>query len=296
MPPKSRLVHFEPGMGLTDLCIMGILRKLTFVLGLILVADMLAGQTTLLPASSVWQYASGVAGWKDDAFGSLRHPAMPGSSSRLSMGILGESMYGIPGAAMLSAVMGGRLGTGVVGGVMDHRSFSGSGETRLVFGYALPLSSALRAGLRLGFQSWRMPGHRMISGIPIEWGLLYRQQRLAVGVTASHPVSTSRIKESSGIPVVFRVSTGYELSPTTGLALDVVREQGWGLSCRPMIFYQPIPTLRLNGGVMADRGSMFLGIRYKRGMWAMNLFFDRHPLMGWTGAFGFDHGLNREAE
>lgn len=283
-------------MGLTDLCVMGMIRNLTFVLGFIMAGDTLVAQTTLLPTSSVWQYTSGVAGWKDDAFGSLRHPAMPGSSGGLSMGILGESMYGIPGAAMLSAVMGARLGSGVMGGVLDHRSFSGSGETRLVFGYALPLSTALRAGVRLGFQSWRMPGHRMIAGIPIEWGLLYRQQRLAVGVAAAHPVTIANIKERSGIPVVFRISTNYELSPTSGLALDVVREEGWGLSCRPMIFYQPIPTLRLNGGVVADRGSMFLGIRYGRGMWGMNLFFDRHPLLGWTGAFGFDHRSIREGE
>ena len=275
---------------------MGMFRNLTFVLVFAMLGDSLCCQTTLLPAGSVWQYASGVAGWKDDAFGSLRHPAMPGSPGGLSMGILGESMYGIPGAAMLSAVMGGRLGTGVIGGVMDHRSFSGSGETRLVCGYALPLSSSLRAGLRLGFQAWRYPGHRMISGIPIEWGVIYRHQRLAVGIATSHPVTISRMKENSGIPVVFRVSTSYELSPTTGLVLDVVREEGWGLSCRPMIFYQPTPALRLNGGVVADRGSVFLGIRYRRGMWVMNLFFDRHPLMGWTGAFGFDHSLNREAE
>ncbi len=269
-------------------------KLLMMVMSMLMGVKDISGQTVLLPAHSVWQYAAGVAGWKGDAFGGLRHPVMAGLSGPASVGLTGESMSGIPGAAMLSAVAGFRSGAGVFGCALDHRSLAGSGETRFVFGYALPLSASLRAGMRLGYQGFRVPSHRMVSGLPVEWGLIYRQHRLSVGLAASHPVTLSAHKNHPGIPSVFRVTTTYELSAGAGLALDVVREEGWGLSCRPMFFYAPHTSFRLTGGVITDEGTMFLGIRYGRSSLGMQMFFERHPLLGWTGAFGIDHHFQRE--
>ena len=125
----------------------------------------LSGQTVLQPSASVWQYAAGVAGFKGDAFGAIRHPAMPSGGGRMSLGLSAESVSGLSGMTMISAVAGFRLGQGVAGGSLDHRSMSGSGETRLTFGYALPLSASLRAGLRLGFQGLRIPAHRVVTAM-----------------------------------------------------------------------------------------------------------------------------------
>jgi hypothetical protein len=296
MPPKSRLPHFEQACCRWDLCRMSKARLFTFVFALLMLMKDISGQTVLMPAHAVWQYAAGLAGSKQDAFGILRHPAMSEIPGLASLGFAGESMSGIPGTATLSAVAGIRSGGGVAGCVLDHRSMAGSGETRILFGYALPLSSSLRVGLRIGFQGFRVPSHRMISGLPIEWGLVYRQHRLSFGVAASHPVTLSSHRSHPGIPGVFRVTATYELSTGTGLALDVVREEGWGLSCRPMFFYAPNTAFRLTAGVIADKGSMFLGLRYQRSSLGFQMLFDRHPLLGWTGAFGIDHYFQGEVK
>jgi hypothetical protein len=297
MPPKSRLMHFELGWGLSDLCTMSIYKKMMMVFACMVMVKAMVGQTVLLPVHTVWQYAAGVAGWhENDVFGALRHPAMSGRRPMKSMGLLAESMPGIQGSVMLSSMIGFSVGGGVVGCVLDHRSLAGSGESRLVFGYALPLSPALRVGVRLGIQGFRVPSHRTISGLPVEWGLVYKHGKLSAGVAASHPVTLATYKTHAGIPAIFRVSTTFELSAGTGLALDVVREEGWGISCRPMVFYHPTPAWRLTGGVVVDRGSMFLGMRYARSSMGVHLFFDRHPMLGWTGAFGIDYDMHQEVE
>ena len=251
----------------------------------------LSGQTVLQPSASVWQYAAGVAGFKGDAFGAIRHPAMPSGGGRMSLGLSAESVSGLSGMTMISAVAGFRLGQGVAGGSLDHRSMSGSGETRLTFGYALPLSASLRAGLRLGFQGLRIPAHRVVTAIPVEWGLVYRHQRMSVGLSAALPVALTRDPAIPRSPSVFRVTTTCEVAPGSGLALDVIREEGWGLSCRPMVFYQPAEALRMMVGMTADNGSFFFGIRHQRSAWGMILFFQRHPLLGWTGSFGIERDV-----
>jgi hypothetical protein len=274
---------------------MGMRKMMWLLCCLILMVNGGVGQTVLLPAHSAWQYAAGVSGWNDDdVFGALRHPAMPVGIRERSMGLQGESMSGIPGASMLSCMVGFQAGSGVVGGVLDHRSFAGTGESRVVLGYALPLSSRLRAGVRLGVQGFRIPAHPLLIGIPVEWGLVYRHQKLSFGVAASQPVNLSQRELHPGIPAIFRFTTTFELSAGTGLALDVAREEGWGLSCRPMVFYQPSPSFRLTGGLVADKGSIFLRGRYKRASMGFHMFFDRDPYMGWTGAFGVDYQKNRE--
>ena len=295
MPPKSRLNHFEEGMGVADLCSMGRSKMMALLFSMNVMVNGIVGQTVMLPVHTVVQYAAGVFGWDDgDAFGALRHPAMSVGFRGRSMGLLAESMTGIPGTTMLSSMIGIRAGSGVIGGVLDHRSMSGAGESRLAVGYALPLSSRLRAGIRLGVQGLSVPAHRTIIGMPVEWGLVYRHQQLSFGVAASQPVTLSPGKLHPGIPAVFRMTTTFELSAGTGLALDVVREEGWGLSCRPMVFYQPSPGFRLSSGLVADKGSIFLGIRYRRSSMGFHMFFDRHPYLGWTGAFGIDYQEKRE--
>jgi hypothetical protein len=134
----------------------------------------------------------------------------------------------------------------------------------------------------------------MISGLPIEWGMVYRQHRLSVGMAATYPVTLSSQKKHPGIPGNYRMTATYELSAGTGLALDVFREEGWGLSCRPMFFYAPNTAFRLTAGVIADKGSMFLGLRYQHSSLGFQMLFDRHPLLGWTGAFGIDHHFQGE--
>lgn len=256
----------------------------------------LSAQSLLQPSGAVWQYAAGVGGWKEDAFGALRHPAMPGAKGHMSMGLSAESVSGLSGMTMISAVAGFRLGRGVAGACLDHRSMAGSGETRLSFGYALPLSSTLRAGLRLGFQGLRIPAHRAITAIPVEWGLVYRYQRLSVGFSAGLPVALTRDPGMTRSPSVFRVTTACEVGPGAGLALDVIREEGWGLSCRPMVFYQPAAAFRLTTGVTAGDGSFFFGTRHQRSVWGVTLFFQRHPLLGWTGSFSIDRNIESEDE
>ena len=295
MPPKSRLIHFEQGMGQTDLCEMGTWKMMWLFCCLIVMVNQGVGQTVLLPVHAAWQFAAGVSGWDEgDAFGRLRHPAMSLGIRERSMGLQAESMSGIQGVSSLSYLIGFQAGAGVVGGVLDHRSLAGTGESRLVLGYALSLSSRLRAGVRLGVHGFRVPAHPFMIGIPVEWGLIYRHEKLSFGIAASQPVNLSQRKLHPGIPAIFRVTTTFELTAGTGLALDVVREEGWGLSCRPMVFYQPTPALRLTSGLIADKGALFLGIRYARSSVGYHLFFDRHPYLGWTGAFGIDYHKKRE--
>lgn len=246
-----------------------------------------AAQTVLLPRNAVWQYVAGVAGWKDDAFGRYRHPAMSGGENRILAGIQGESYAGLQGTAMLSMACSGAAGSGLLGFGLDHRSFLGAGESRVSLGYALPISRRLRVGLRMGYYQLRVPGHSSEISIPVEWGVSYRQERISIGFAAIQSIQPGATSDHPSTPAIFRISTVWSLSEGAGLAFDVVREDGWGLSGRPMVWYRPVGGLRILGGMVVDEGSAFLGVSYKMIPLGVDLFFERHARMGWIGAVGF---------
>jgi hypothetical protein len=271
---------------------MRIYHFLILVVFILLQAFTALGQSVLLPRSAVWQYAAGLAGWTDDAFARYRHPAMPAAEGRPALGFQGESYAGVRGTAMLSAVFSGSVGTGAFGLGFDHRSFPGAGESRVGIGYALPLSGRLRVGLRTGYHQLRVPGHAVEMAIPVDFGLSFRQERISVGFAVSKPVSFRTKTDDPRGPALFRVSAVWSPSETAGLAMDVVREDGWGVSGRPMVWYRPGRDFRVVCGMVVDEASAFLGLNYRITSMGVDLFFERHVRMGWTGAFGFVHILN----
>ncbi len=291
MPPKSGPFTLEPGRGEPHLCLMGIYHLQIFLFLFLLRANHSVAQSVLLPRNAVWQYVAGLAGWNDDAFARYRHPAMPSAEGLPAIGVQGESYAGIRGTSMLSAVSSIGYGTGAFGLGFDHRSFPGAGESRIGFGYALPLSRKLRIGLRMGYHHLRVSGHAAEMAVPVEFGLSFRQERFSLGFAASKPVEFRIKPVHPRTPAVVRVSAVWSPSETAGLAMDVVREDGWGLSGRPMVWYRPAKDLRIVCGMVVDESSAFLGLNYRMTSFGIDLFFERHVRMGWTGAIGFVYTL-----
>lgn len=212
--------------------------------------------------------------------------------ARPMLGLSVEKRYGLRSLNQGSFSLAIPSSSGCWSLQLGYFGFNKYAETRAGLCYGRPLGSRLDLGLRFNYMQLRIPGFQGRSVIYPQIGFRYMlNENLMIGWSVSNPGGKIKLRGLYPIPIVYRIGIGYKISELTGIAAEILKEEGRVPAVVAAVRYRPLKHIELRGGIYSNSKQFFFNtsvqknkMRYTIGLlWHQELGFS--PTMVWHSIF-----------
>ena len=223
-----------------------------------------------------------------DPFSSGINAAGNARMKKKGLGLSSEKKYGFQGFNMMSLSLAIPVSSGCWSGQIDYFGFNHFSETRIGFCYAKTLSARADLGVRFNYLQVQIPGSQLRAAICPQIGFRYiLNQNLILGWSVSNPAGALKIRGEYHLPTGYRIGVGYKISDLSGVAVEMIKEEGRFPGITAAFRYRPEKNLEIRAGLYTQSPQVFFTmvvqknkLKYAAGfMWHRELGFS--PSLVW---------------
>ncbi len=219
-----------------------------------------------------------------DIFSATSNQASLAQLKTAGFAVYGEKRFLLEELSNYAAVVAIPASSGVFGFEADYFGSAEFNENELGILYGRKVTRNIDIGTKFNYYSLRIPGYGSATAINFEAGLIFHlTDKLHAGLHTYNPASSKLGKNTrEQLASVYRLGIGYEVSETTFVSAEVVKQQNQPVSINAGFQYNFQKNIFIRTGVSTLTSNSYAAVGLQLSFARIDVSASYHPQLGFT--------------
>ncbi len=264
------------------------------LLSLLFSGKLLSGQE-YYPAGATATALGNTSVARKDLWAVINNPAGAAASRQPGLGAFFENRFLVPDLGRAAAAIYFPAGTGGFMASLDHMGTGYFSESKLGFGYCLPLGNKVLTGAQLNYLFMHIgDGYGNYQALTFEGGIMVDvAESLTLGIHVFNPLHFPWIGTQEAIPVIMRA--GFEYRPLSNLSIsaEMNKSTDYTLSIGFGAEYSFTGDFHIRAGTVSRPAMLSFGAGMKLGRLMIDLSSSIHEWLGYSPQCSIRYSLKK---